>query len=155
MVDVKIVKALPKHVSYLSYKLRKADVSELKKTIGCGSYEGLKLSYEASDPCYTVLIDGYAEAMFGVAPKGVMSGTGIIWLLMSDEPVRYRKEFKFVAAKIFENLKTGFTKLENWVDIENIIAIKWLKELGFIFDEKPKPYGVSRELFYHFEWRRG
>ena len=92
--------------------------------------------------------------MFGVSVEGLMSNTGAPWLLMSDEPVKHKDVFKQVTPHALVVLQQGFTKLENWVDAENEVAIRWLKKIGFTFDKDPVPYGVSGDPFYRFEWRR-
>jgi hypothetical protein len=53
----------------------------------------------------------------------------------------------------YSAVRSTYPYLVNYVDARNRKSIKWLKWLGFEFEDKPKPMGVAGLPFYKFELR--
>jgi len=98
-------------------------------------------------------VNGAVECMFGVGAQSPISDVGYPWLLSSPVPINWPREFNTVTAQVIKQMKVGYDHLENWVDVHNIIAVHWLKNHGFTFDEEPVLSQMG-EPFYHFHWRR-
>jgi hypothetical protein len=94
------------------------------------------------------------EAIFGVARPGVMSTLGIPWLLMSEKPLKHKQLFEKYTPGVIEYWQSLFDRMENYVDADNEVALRWLNRIGFTVDKEPVPYGVMQAPFYRFEWRK-
>lgn len=132
--------------------LRQVDIDEIDAVTGGEPLEALLESIEHSHVCRVGLVDGEYACIYGVRRQSLLSDDGLIWMLgtdiLSKHWVRFLKENTEEIKDITANTKF----VENWCDIRNKITIRWLKWLGFEFDEA-KPYGVKGLPFYHF-WKR-
>lgn len=133
--------------------LREADRVEVLRSHGTNPGEVLRTALRRSRYALTALVDDAPVAMFGVAPSGLISTTGVIWLLATDEAEKHWLRFGKISRDAVGFFQTQFTTLENFVDAENTTSINWLRWLGFTLDKAPVPFGVAQTPFYHFEWR--
>ena len=124
--------------------MREIDRKELDFAGGWEPLEALQHSFETSEYCRCIELDGRPVALFGV-----LSRKGLIWLLGTKDLVRMKKSFVENSIKYVNEGFKYADCLENYVWIENKLSIRWLKWCGFKFDE-PRPYGLKKALFLHF-----
>ncbi len=101
----------------------------------------------------TLEYDGRIAAMFGVVRKTLLSRSGCIWLLGSDDIALMPKLFVRHTRLMVETFLTEYDLLENWVDARYEQSVKWLRICGARIDPA-EPFGTEQALFHHFEWRR-
>lgn len=133
-------------------KLRESDLIEIKKSTGQGPLEVLSQGFLISEHCWTMLVDGAPEAMFGLAPYEI--GKYRPWFLSSYETVKHKQEFLSVSKERVDRFKELVPFMENFVDADNDVAVRWLEKIGFEIDVQPVIMGVSSSLFYRFFWER-
>jgi hypothetical protein len=85
-----------------------------------------------------------------------MGGIGAAWMIGSTglQPLRVQKALLRESREMLDVLQAMFpTMLYNFVDARNDCAIRWLKWLGFTFDD-PIPMGRGKHPFFPF-YRQG
>lgn len=154
MARIEVVPATLAHAREMArVGLREADRIEVLRSHGKLPEEVLVAALRRSRYALTALVDDAPVAMFGVAPSGLISTTGVIWLLATDESEKHWMRFGKISRDAVEFFRTQFSVIENFVDAENETSINWLQWLGFTLDPDPAPFGVAQMPFYHFEWR--
>ncbi len=116
--------------------LREADRAEARK-LGLNPSYILRESFTLSDFCAALDYKGRVFAVGGVARKTLMSDTGLIWLLCTDEVEECSLGFLRASKSILSRVDKEYDRLENIVDVENVSTIKWLSWLGFTFEDDP------------------
>ncbi len=148
-VNIEIRECKGRDIKSMKGKLRKQDIIEIEKMTGRDPYQVLVHSYRKSEVAYVGLIDGEIACAWGVSHESILADAAHIWLLstpvMERAPVpvarRTRKELK--------KILNIYPCLENYVDAEYTMCVKWLKWLGFTV-EKPEKLGVANGMFSHF-----
>jgi|ERR1044072_64245 hypothetical protein len=141
----------------LAPRLREADIQEIKAASGETSVGVLERGLFSSDPCYVVVRDdGRSLALFGVVPdlSSNFVSSGIIWLLGSDDLVKYSYTFLRYGREWIERLQERYNFLWNYVDARNETHIRWLKWCGFSFYAILEKHGVEQRPFYKFGKQR-
>jgi hypothetical protein len=100
---------------------------------GLGPREALRRGH-AAGRCVTIEIDGRPEAMAGVSPASLVTGTGRPWMLAGTRVMSRRKAWLEHAPEVLAVLSAGCRRLENLVHADNTASIRWLRRLGFDFD---------------------
>ena len=103
----------------------------------------------ASLAAYAGRVDGELVGVFGVSLVGLMSSTGVPWLLCTPAVDEWPTGSGLESARFHRVLKQRFKRLENFVHAENEPAIRWLRWLGYNIDE-PRPFGPYGALFCRF-----
>lgn len=147
-MEIEIRPAMNMHAILLAPKLRKADLKELELSCGLDPLEALTRSIQMSTPnCWTALLDGQPEIMWGAAPSAYSTTAGVAWLLSSDEmykiPGRFLKESVTYMTKLFEIYDTLF----NYVHADNMKSRQWLENMGFNVLARNEEYGVGKVPF--------
>ena len=152
--DYQIRPARAEDVVLLGPKLREIDRREIRALSGMEPTEALRLSFERSSRVFSALTgDGEIIQMWGVGSIGPLLGfVGMPWLLASDQLERpeVAREFIRQSRPYARGLEEGYRRLENRVHVDNRLAVRWLKWLGFSFADQPEQW--SGENFYLF-WR--
>jgi len=117
------------HVGPIATRMRDIDKLECR-TFGMGPKAALRHGLLYGD-AWTVLIDGKAEAMFGVVAVNMIDGRGRIWLLMTDKAAAQHRALVRLGARYTEALHRHFAILQNDVHADNVRAIRWLTRLGY------------------------
>jgi len=107
---------------------------------------------QAAIPCYAVgakvgLIDDVPAVIFGC---GDYEGTGVPWLLGTDDVLRIPVRFVKLSKKIVDEWVQERGVLSNYIHAKNTVSLKWLKWLGFEIVGSILNRG---EVFYRFERR--
>lgn len=140
-------------IQHVAAHMRVADVAECN---ACGYTDMVAVLREEvaiSALCWAVRIDGEPAALLGVAPlRGLLSETGVPWLLGTDLVTRNRWAFIRTSRAYIDRMHTAFSHLLNFVHAENTQAVRWLKHAGFTV-HAPEPFGPQGALFHRFEKR--
>lgn len=134
-------------IHYISLHLRNADKEEIYASTGNRLYlHTLLESYELSKVCYTWLIDDKPTFVFGVVDGG------IVWAMGTDLMLKQKLYFVENATKYIDEFLQMYDLVYNYVYTKNTVHIKWLRRVGFIFDEEPVTL-KNGEKFIRF-WRK-
>lgn len=147
-----MVTATHDHLCELCPKVRQADIEEFAacdRTVEEVLKDGLQLSTYT----WAGLRDGSVVCVFGVASPSVLSGKGVPWMVGSPEIDRCAYAFLQRSRIVIQHMLSLYDHLENYVDVRNTRAIRWLRWLGFEI-HPPEPHGPNGMLFHRFEMRR-
>ena len=94
--------------------------------------------------------DNQPILMYGIVPNE--NNVGVIWMLSTQDITKEQVSFLRRAKEFIAEGSEKFSLLCNFVHSDNILAIKWLKWLGFVV-ESPKVIGLGKKqfLFFHKE----
>ena len=142
----------------LSERVREVDKQEIwssgRFTPIKALLEGFKVS---EDHCYTLILSEKVTnhlnfdkivGIFGVSK--VQEGTGIVWLIGSDEMTKYKKGFYKVSKEYLKLFLKEFKTVFNYVDERNKTTGEWLKKLGFSFIGREPEFGEDKVPFNLF-----
>ena len=146
------VPARPEHVAPIAADMRQADRDEIWAARHLTPETALRESLAVSVCCWTMLADGEPAAMFGVSGP-LLGGVGCPWLLGTALLNRHWLRFLRESRDYVGEMLALYPELRNCVDARHVVAIRWLKWLGFTF-EPPRKMGVERLDFHPFSMRR-
>lgn len=145
-----IRRADPADATALAADMREADRAEALAVTGYAPLHAATRSIRVSWPhVWAGSVDGELLAVFGVRSAGLLSDTGVPWLLSTNAVDRHWRPFLRFSRVLLANWSEAFPVLENWVDARHDVAIRWLDWLGFEI-EAPRPYGVYGLPFHRF-----
>ena len=149
-VKIEFVRVEPEHVSFIAEFMRPADVAEVMASHGVTPMQALTEGVKVSTWVSTVIADGVPVAIVGLV-KGstVISGVGRPWMLGTTDLFRIGKSLTKYSKLGLADMLEKCSLLENYVHADNKVSIRWLKVLGFKFDE-PTPCGLNGEYFHRF-----
>lgn len=145
-------KVTPAHIQYVADNMRQADAVEVWASSNATPLEALEKSLELSDYATTVCADGHPLVIMGLV-KGGMLGTGVPWLLGTDDALKYKRHFLTESRQVVQEMLDICPHLYNHVHDKNYVSVRWLKWLGFMMDD-PAPHGPNGELFHRFYMRK-
>ena len=135
---------------------RMGDITEmaaLGTTVSAAMVDGL----ERSDWALTGMIDDVPVCMFGVAPRSIILGEGVPWMLSANGLERAQVKFLKACRPAVKAMTNSYPRLMNFVHADNRVTIKWLRWLGFSFappnwpkDEALPRYSVNGQPFLLF-----
>lgn len=146
----RVVPATAYHTLDLAYRLRAADIEEIKASSGLAPEEALSFSVLSSRKAWAVVHKGRTEAIFGVAPWPLMTDVGSPWLLASE---RFTSIGRYVArntSPFVAELEREFPVLCNYVDARHTASIRWLLWAGFEITGLDQHHGIERRPFFRF-----
>ena len=146
---VRIGQANEEHARYIADHCREADRLELG-ALGVTPYQAMMTGLMMRGTACTGTVDGVPVCMFGVAETSMIGNAGRPWMVAADNVERYQIQFLRRNRSMVRKWLASYSILENYVDVRNTQAIKWLRWLGFKFDEQPVPMGSMRLPFYRF-----
>lgn len=97
-----------------------------------------------SDWALTGLIDDVPVCMFGVAPKSIVLGEGLPWMLAANGLERAQVKFLRACRPAVRAMVSSYPRLLNFVHADNHVTIKWLRWMGFSF--APPDWPRDQEL---------
>ncbi|HFL4765783.1 TPA: hypothetical protein ACG33R_001417 [Escherichia coli] len=153
MINAQIVPATSAHIEEILARVRQADVEEFLATNGWSPRRVMEFGLKTSTFSCAGLINGRVITIFGVAPGSMIGGTGIPWLVGTDDLEKYQRTFLRRCRKVVNAMLTVYPYLENYVDARNHVAKTWLKWLGFELEEAA-PYGLHGLPFHRFHMER-
>lgn len=138
------------HVLHVEKYMRAADVAELEAAGQCR--ESIRQAWRASSHCFTLRLGGEVAMVYGVVPASILTGSGVIWALGTDDVTRKAKSFLPESRRCLDDCLSAYNHLYNWVDTNNMASRRWLKWLGFEIQEVA-PYGPLQSPFHRFDMR--
>ena len=150
-MEIIIRHTISSDIDYISKHMRLADKKEVYRASGNRPRRALELARKVSE-CWTGLIDGVPVAIFGCSGADSVTGRGSPWMLGTDEIKDHGVAIAGISKRFVAFLQQSYYYLENYVDCDNELSIKWLKWLGFSFDD-PCPYGLFGKSFMKFYWK--
>jgi len=138
-----IVITTEEHVKELSECMRDMDKLECI-CFGVEPKKAVESSFKNSDVSFTVVTkDNKVMAIFG-------AGQGeepYIWMLGTDQVNIYSRDFLKHCRKWVWSFAEYYGSVSNWIHVDNLVCIKWLKWCGAEFSE---PQKINQELFRKF-----
>ena len=133
----------------LAENMRPEDVEEVDAASGLGAYEGLRAGFDSSDECITIWEHDKPLAIFGykITQPGI---SAVVWMLGSNEIFNNRIEFLRKSRFWVDYIHTKAPLLHNLVYHKNVVHIKWLRWLGFVFLRRIENTGVKGLPFIEF-----
>lgn len=128
--------------------MREQDVIELN-AVGHTPESAIIEGMQCSDYVTIGAIDDDVCCVFGLRIRDILGGNGVPWLLGTDNIVKHRRTFIPHSHQVVRDMLNICPNLENYCWVGNTVSIRWLKKLGFTFDD-PEPTGVNGELFSRF-----
>lgn len=141
-------------VQRVAETMRQADADEVAASHGHTPLKALQAGIKVSDFVVAVVIDGEPVAIFGLSRCNPVTGSGVPWLLSSENALKHKREFLLQSPKVIEQMLNVCPYLFNFVHTENRTSVRWLKWLGFTIEES-RPFGKKGELFHRFHLTRG
>lgn len=141
------------HADYIATHLREIDRIEAWALHRLSPTMAVHGSLFLSEHSYTVLIDDKPVLIYGVQPESLVSDTGVVWLLATDDISKITKTFIKQSRATFLELIRDYEVVYNYVYMNNKIALRWLKWLGFSI-EPAKSLGALGADFHKVEYRR-
>jgi len=135
------------------FELKLSDQDEVFYSHGYYAREALEIALENTLAGFTVLINDRPEICFGINAENLLGNEAIIWMLSSERIKRINYRFAKYSRTYVDYFLTYYSRLYNYVHVNNIISINWLRFLGAKFD-KPEPYGVHQKPFMKFWFER-
>lgn len=154
MRQVQVVEATAEHAAALLPRVRQADIDEFAAMSGKTPAQVLAVGLRSSALCYAGLVDDQVVTIFGVAPRSIITGSGVPWLVSSDLVEQYQTTFLRRGRPLLHAFLEQYPVLENYVDARNTAAICWLRWMGFTIHEAA-PIGRAGLPFHRFDMRRG
>ena len=152
-MEVKFVKPNQNLIEFIARNMRQADVDEIWASHHHRPLEALMSSWKVSDYSVIIVVNGEPCVMLGLVIHDILSGTGSPWLLGTDNALKYKSQFILRVPAVIDEMLAKCPTLINYVHVKNEASVRWLKRIGFIFDD-PAPYGLENELFYRFHTER-
>ena len=151
-MEVKISPATAMHVDYIAANIRKADEQEIWDMALLKPREALSRAMEVSAFVSTGFINNQIVGMCGLVRVSLLSEAGRPWMISTSalDNKRYALDFHRMGKRVVAAMIGIFPYLENYVEASNKRTIKWLKALGFQFDEPQKmgPLGKNFQRFW-------
>lgn len=141
--------ARPSDIKAIGTALRAVDALECR-AFGHEPRAAVRACYLGAALKWTAEVGGRPAGMFGVGVGSAMDRTGRPWLLGTPELDEARRSFLEIGRPVIAEMLGRFRFLENWSHQTNSQSHRWLKRLGFRFDEEITMIGG--EPFLRF-WR--
>lgn len=133
---------VPADVHFIADNLRAEDRMELATVTGRTAHEAVFSAWAYSEHCWVALIDGVPGVVFGVGEGGV------IWMVGTDAISRVALPFFRQGRIIVRRLLDVYGRLHNRADCRNHLHLRWLKLLGFTFDDTVEVNGHQFQRFH-------
>lgn len=138
---------------YVASNLKHDNQLEILASIGDNALKDIIQSIKTSDDIGCLYINHLPAAIYGVKRKSMLSDEGLAWLLMTAEVDKHKVFIAKSTKKGLKQMLAKYTRVYNWVNVENKDIIRWLKWMGAKF-YGPCEYGVYKKQHYYFEFER-
>jgi hypothetical protein len=127
---IRIVPATPAHVGRIASRMRTDDVIECA-AMGHAPKQALRAGLIASTLCFTALVDGRPEAMFGLVVGSALSGEGTPWMLGTEAIYDHPRAMLRWGPRFLAAMLDSTPVLTNLVAVRNGRAVRMLRRWGF------------------------
>lgn len=152
-MEVKFIKPTDELVKAIADDMRQADIDEVWASSRHTPIEAMISSWKMSDSSVIVTVNDEPCVMIGLVIRDILSGSGVPWLLGTDNALKYKRHFITQVPAIIDEMLAICPKLYNYVHADNKVSIRWLKRIGFTI-EAPLPIGYDGALFHKFYLER-
>lgn len=132
--------------------MRRADELEVLRMGLPDPYQAMLESVLDSRVALAAYTDRGIACVVGVSKPSLLGDDACIWMLghqdLEKYSVRFLKESRRVLAQILENYRL----VENYVDAENTLTLRWLEWLGFTID-RDKPIKTLMGYSFYRVWK--
>ncbi len=150
--SITITLAAPSHIGPIATRMREIDRIECA-AMGHSPKQALRSGLALSDPAWTALVDGRAEAMFGLVVTSALGGEGRPWLLGSDAVYAHPRAMLRAAPRFLAAMFDATPRLSNLVAADNARAIRLLRRWGFTIDKEMTMISNIAFRLFHAERR--
>lgn len=137
---VEIVPTRSRHITTIANRMRVLDRIECD-ALGRTPKESLRAGYWQSKMCWTALVDGRPEALFGLVVVNAIEGRGSPWMLGTEIIYKHGRELVMHGPALLAHMTDSTPILENIVSAGNHRAIRLLQRWGFTVDERLETVG--------------
>lgn len=152
MADVRIFPASTADAEALAPLLRPEDAYEAWALEGAEPVDALMRSLRESSKAWAATVDGEPAALWGVVPVGLLTGTGIAWMLTGRAVEKAKWTFLRECRDRLVEIQREYPVLINVVHARYVRAVRWAMWLGFDVS-RPFVYGPAGEPFVRIERR--
>lgn len=150
MTDIEVRPSIPEDAIFMGENMRECDRQEIAAFCGMKPFQAVDFSIRISEKSWTGLVSGEIVVIFGVSSRSILSRRGMPWLYGTDKFGKtHNYEFLQCCRPYLAQMEEGFELLDNYVDVRNTSAIRWLKWLGFTM-KGPTNVGPFQRPFYWF-----
>lgn len=138
-----VTKATEQHIQDMLPIARDADRREVA-VFGLGMEEALVASLRDAVWARAGVTEDGVACIWGVRARSILGGIGVPWLIGSEVLTmkKYRRAFLVESRKQVAEMQQMFPILLNYVDEDNVDALRWLQWLGFDLREADAVRGV-------------
>lgn len=139
----------------LLINMRPEDARECHAMVGPRFHKMLRLEFRASQEAwYAGFAGDKLLCLFGLGRRLTMLSTEApVWMLATEHLKDHAAPFARHSIGVVQNFIERNSRIFNFVDERNVLAVKWLKWLGFVIME-PVQFGVKGERFHPFYMER-
>lgn len=146
MTEYDIRRATLEDLQSVERRLRDSDRAEI-------AAQGASLSPEVLDilvsrDTYVGTADGLPVVAFGALLTRAIGGSASLWLLATPDLYPHSRTFIRAARPVVASLHSKYPELTSIVSESNVVAIRWLRWLGFTIADQPYAKGVNGEPFF-------
>lgn len=134
-MNIEIVPADYPDAADIAMRLRECDVLELARLSREEPWPAIRNSIEGDGEAWVARVDGVPEVVFGCGKSMILGRRAHPWLLGTDAIDRLAFPMLRTTQGFVRRWAQEHSLLENLVDATNKRTIRWLKALGFTFDE--------------------
>lgn len=147
---IRILPATLAHVGPIATRMRMADRVECA-ALGHSPKQALRAGLASSSLAWTALVDGRAEAMFGLVVTSALGGEGRPWMLGSDAIYACPRAMLRCGPGFIAAMFAVAPRLSNLVAADNVRAIRLLRRWGFTLDTETMMIGTVAFRLFHAE----
>ena len=147
---ITILPATLTHIGPIATRMRVADRVECA-ALGHSPKQALRAGLASSSPAWTALVDGRAEAMFGLVVTSALGGEGRPWMLGSDAIYAHPRAMLRRGPRFLAAMFRSAPRLSNLVAADNVRAIRLLRRWGFTLDKETTMIGNIAFRLFHAE----
>lgn len=142
MNKIKVRKSEAEDVYEIAYRLRTDDLEDLKYSNNTPTFALMQGFFQG---CYTYLVDGHPEGMFGCVK--INNTTGGLWFLGTDNSMKYKRDWVKLGRLYIGYFLSIYPNLVNIISKKNKSHKRWLQFMGATF------YPSDKEGFEIFKIR--
>ena len=142
LADMEDVKAMCKR------GLRRADELEALRMGETDPYQALAEGVRESDVALAAYTKHGIACIVGVYKDSLIGDDAMIWLLGHQDLEKYAVRFLKESRRVLAQFLTDYKLLENYVDADNALTLRWLEWLGFTVDRDKPIKTVMGHPFY-------
>lgn len=137
---IEVVPARITHVGPIASRIRAIDRLECE-AMGHSPKHALRQGFLLSDRCWTALVDGRPEAMFGGVTLSALDRRSTVWFLGTDEVYRHGRELLAWGPGLIAQAVDSSRWCGNLVSSANGKAIRLLRAWGFTVEPEEQMVG--------------